>query len=346
VVGVGLVLLGSALAHPAGSQERPAERGVHPIALDGVLATPEVELSGLAWHGDQLVLLPQYPARHGDVLFALRRHRVEAYLDGDRDRPLHARPVPLVAPGLAEGVEGFEGFEAIAFAGRDAYLAVEATARDRTTGWLVRGRVEDDLARVIVDVEGRVPLRPQTRIENLGYEALVVGPSGVTALYEANGAVNSDPVALAFDRTLDGHAERRMDRLEYRLTDATRADAAGRFWVTNYLWPGTEWTVGVCPLTRRWGRGASHARAPSVERLVELHLREDRVALTDTPPVQLALEHGGRSRNWEGIARLGSRGLLLVTDEHPRSMLAFVARAAEGARGLTAPRPAGARASD
>jgi hypothetical protein len=31
-----------------------------------------------------------------------------------------------------------------------------------------------------------------------------------------------------------------------------------------------------------------------------------------------------KSRNWEGLARLDKKGFLMIVDEHPRTILAFV----------------------
>lgn len=47
--------------------------------------------------------------------------------------------------------------------------------------------------------------------------------------------------------------------------------------------------------------------------------------VTNTPPIQLQLIDGV-SRNWEGLVRLDERGFLLITDEFPETILAFVAK--------------------
>ncbi len=115
-----------------------------------------------------------------------------------------------------------------------------------------------------------------------------------------------------------------MPRVEYRLTDATEADRRGRFWVSNYHWPGAEWQTATCSLTERHGEGESHARCVTVERLVELAHTERGVEVTRTPPIQLQLVDDEHARNWEGLVRLPGRGFLLVTDEHPSTLLGFV----------------------
>ena len=112
--------------------------------------------------------------------------------------------------------------------------------------------------------------------------------------------------------------------IEYRVTDATTLDDRDRFWVINYHWPGAPWHTGACEITERYGQGASHARCRTVERLVELQRTAQGIQATDRAPVQLELLDDEHPRNWEGIVRLPGRGFLLVTDEHPTTIFAFV----------------------
>ncbi|MGD8794675.1 MAG: hypothetical protein PVF47_19150, partial [Anaerolineae bacterium] len=64
----------------------PAEVAVRPIPLAGPAAQAEAEFSGMAWYGEHLVLLPQYPGRFegGDdgALFTLPRAEIVAFLGG------------------------------------------------------------------------------------------------------------------------------------------------------------------------------------------------------------------------------------------------------------------------
>ena len=47
------------------------------------------------------------------------------------------------------------------------------------------------------------------------------------------------------------------------------------------------------------------------------------ISISNTKPIQLFLESDA-SRNWEAIARLDHKGLLIATDKHPRMMLGYV----------------------
>jgi hypothetical protein len=300
-----------------------------PIAIEGGPELPSAEISGLAWRGDELVLLPQYPARFGPdggALFVADRGALEDAVDHRSHRPVRVREVPLIARGLESALPDFDGYEAIAFAGDDVYLSVENRDHgDHVAAYLVRGHAEGTpLQRIVVDIAKRAPLRAQADLPNTGYEALVVVGPRVLALYEANGDVNPSPRVLAFDRELTPLPDLPLTHVEYRITDATASDAHGRFWVTNYHWPSAPWPAGVCQLTERYGQGETHARCRTVERLVELQATATGVNTTDRAPILLSLVDDEHARNWEGAVRLPGRGFLIMTDEHPASILAFV----------------------
>lgn len=301
----------------------PSEVPVTSLPLPAPLDTPEAELSGLAWWHDQLVLLPQEPVQVGGTLFAVSRDDVEAALDTSDAAPLPIRAIPFSGPSLDPEI--FDGFEAIVFDGDDVWLAAELHG-DRASGpvgRLFRGRVEGELEGIVIEPDG-VTLAPQTTLGNTAYEALVRQGDRLVAIYETNGEVNPAPRAPSFGRDLTPEGELSIAPVEYRITDATDMDRRGRFWVSNYHWPGAPWSPGTCQLTERYGEGESHARCRTVERIVELRIGPNGVEPTDRAPILLELLDAEHPRNWEGLVRLGDRGFLLVTDEHPQTILAFV----------------------
>jgi hypothetical protein len=200
-------------------------------------------------------------------------------------------------------VPGFEGFEALAFDGDHASLTVEATVEGHTTAYLAHG----DITPQGLTLSGEVVSLPTPRdLPNTGYEALVVSPEGVLAMYEANG-LDLAPTALRVGPS--GVTRVPFPAVDFRVTDATDLDGDGRFWVVNYLYPGDVFLL-------RGDAGPSR----SVEVILELELGPEGVRRTGRE-VPLAVEQ--RPRNWEGIARYRG-GLLLVTDLWPRTMLAWV----------------------
>lgn len=318
----------AAATAPAG---RPTERTPVPLPLAAPFDAAQVELSGLAWHGDTLILLPQYPDRVGGLL-ALPRQALLDVIEGRTTAALVPRKIPLDDGGLARTLPGFEGFEAIAIIGDQLYLTIERRrGPNDMVGALVAGALAADDSAARLDAPTRQDVPAQAPLDNLSDEAIAVFGDRLLTFYEANGAaVNAKPVAHLFDTAGGLRAAGTLPAatLEYRLTDATPADADGRFWVINYQFPGDAAKLKPAPdaLAARFGQGESHARCPQVERLVELRATAQGVALTETPPVQLTLLNCQTARNWEGLVVLPGRGFLLATDSFPGTILAFVPR--------------------
>jgi hypothetical protein len=313
-----------------------SEAPVTEIPLTGPVARPEAEVSGMAWYGDHLILLPQYPdfaIEEGDgAVFALPKEDLLAYLDGTRTDPLEPIPVLFVAPGLADQIIGFEGYEAITFLGDQAFLTIEAREASRASGmrgYLVSGRIAPDLGSLVLNTATVTEIASQPKMGNKSDEALLVAGDRLVTIYEVNGAaINASPVAHLFDMQLAPSGTIPFPNIEYRITDATVLDEEGRFWAINYFFPGdTKLRTDSDPLAERYGQGPTHAQFETVERLLEFEYSESGIGLADRPPLQLELPDsviGGLGRNWEGLVRLDDRGFLLVTDLFPETILAFV----------------------
>jgi hypothetical protein len=304
-----------------------AEAPVSLIRLGGAAANRRAEISGLAWFDEMLILLPQYPDFAGDgsnVLFALPRAQIEAYLDGADDVPLRPMTLAMDDAAVRDAVPGFGGYEAIAFRGEQVWLTIEAWAAVGSAGYLVQGRVDRDSATVRLDPATLLSIPVQSAKVNVSDEAIVLAGDSLFTLYELNGAaINPAPVAHRF--SLEGWALEPLPfpSIEYRITDATPVDENGRFWAINFFYPfeGLE-VVEPEPLAAQYGEGPTHARQVHVERLLEFAWDGTQISRVERPPVQLRLALLGR--NWEGIARLPGRGLLIVTDKYPTTVLGFV----------------------
>ena len=326
-----------AAATPEVARVQPAkvapapEVAVELIPLAGDAALDIAELSGLAWFGDQLVLLPQYPDRfesaHQGVLFAIARAELEARIEHTSEQPIEPARIELVAPGLFERIDGFEGFESIAFAGTRAYLTIEASGSGGMAGYLVRGDMDAGGTRLVIDTHTLADIPAATDLDNASDESVLVLGDRVLTLYEGNGAgVNPAPHAHVFDASLGALGTIPFPSIEYRVTDASDADAQQRFWVINYLFSGdrTKYRPAEDAIAARYGRGETHGRSESVERLLELQYTPAGITLVERPPIALRLQPG--DRNWEGLVRWSERGFLVVTDRFPETMLGYVPR--------------------
>ncbi len=314
------------------ARQSAREEPVVEIPLTGDIARQDAQISGLAWYGDDLIALPQlphdFPQGEDGTLFAIPRGDILDYLDGRRTEPLAARAMSFVAPRLRERIPGYDGFESIAFQGDRAYLTVEVWEGRHTHGLLLAGSMAPDLSALTVDTSRRVVIPAQADLGNMADEALVLVGGKLISFYEINGAnMNPRPVAHVYDEELQPLGTIPCPTLEYRITDATDADAQGRFWVSNFFFPGEREKIRPAPdaLAKLYGVGPTHQKSEVVERLVEMQYRDDAIVFTKTPVIQLQVGDTAHSRNWEGIVRLDGRGFLLMTDEYPRTILGFVA---------------------
>ncbi|HLE50650.1 MAG TPA: hypothetical protein VI755_01215 [Anaerolineales bacterium] len=290
----------------------------------------------MAWYGEYLILLPQFPSRFAQPgsdgsIYALPKAEIIAFLDGRHTTPLNPIAIPFLAPGLADLIYGFEGFEAIAFSGERAYFTIEAHSGAPMVAFLTTARISPDLSRMTLDTSTLVVLSPQTLLPNFSDETMFVSEEKAITIYEANGkSINANPVAHRFDPATFSLETIPFPNLEYRITDATDIDAAGRFWVINTFTPKDSWlATDTDPIAEKFGgktsgEETSLVKSGTVERLVELQYTQTGITLAGSPPIQLKLIEGEFLRNWEALARLDERGFLLMTDKHPRSIFAFV----------------------
>ncbi len=312
---------------PIDSQEQP----VLSLPLTGAIADRNAEISGMAWYGDYLVLLPQYPNFANDYqgegeVFVLPKADIIAFLDGVRREPLEPVAVPFIAPGLQDSLDGFEGYEAIGFDGNRVFITIEAQPEgEAPRGYLLKGNIAPDLSELTLDPSNLVEIAAQSASENKAEEALLITSNAIITIYEVHGAaLNPNPIVHVFDKNLLPAGTISMPNVEYRITDATGLDGSDQFWVINSFFPGdSDLLPATDPLAEQHGEGPSHSQSEIVERLVELQYSDSGITLTDEPPIQLQLEE--EARNWEGLVRLESRGFLLVTDKFPETILGFVA---------------------
>ncbi len=314
--------------------EEPAyfeETAVQSLPLGGVLADRHAEISGMAWYGDTLILLPQYPnfyleegeEGNGSV-FGIAKADLDAYLNGESCEPLNSVMIPFSAPEAFE-IEGFEGFESIAFDGDTAYLTIEVSGADGMYANLIAGSMAPDLSGLTLDTATMTKIETQSGVDNMSDETMLLVDGQIVTIHEANGvAVNPEPVAHVFNADLSEAGTIPLVNVEYRLTDATVLDENNNFWAINYFYPGEEVLLPeVDPIAETYGEGPTHAASAGVERLVEFNYSADGITMTDTAPIMLQLMADGNLRNWEGLVRY-ENGFLLATDKYPYTILGFV----------------------
>ena len=335
-------------ATPEAAPGTAPETAVTPIQISGPAAERDAEISGLVWYGDYLLLITENPFLYadGDVrgkFFALEKADILEYLfEGENTDPLNPIEVPIYGADIEDAVGGFEvafdGFEAAAvvpktnaFADDQIFLTIEADTVSEEDpsmrGYLVWGSILPNLSGIELRLDDYVAMPTQTEFNNMSYETVFATPDNhVVAMYEVNGATaNPQPVAVSVDLATGEASTIPVENVEFRVTDATTPSADGTFWVTNYFFPGEAFlAVESDPLFAQYGMGASQAAFGGYERLVQMQYSPTGITRVDQAPIQLLQTDESNGRNWEGVETLEDRGLLVVTDRFPETMLAFV----------------------
>lgn len=303
------------------------EQDVVSLPLAGPLADAKAEVSGLAWYEDNLILLPQYPNFSDEssdgFLYTLPKAEINAYLDGTSKTELEPKPIKLIAPGLADQISNFQGFESIGFSGSKVFLTIEAGDGTDMQGYLISGTISADLSQLELDTTKLTSIPTQAVSENHTDESILVLEDRVITFYEVIGeTIVADPVAHVFDFDLNSLGTIPMQNIEYRLTD-TAISSENEFWGINYFFPGdTDLLPSVDSISAKYGNGKSNADFDHVERLVKFEYSDDGITLAKAAPIPLVLTKD--ARNWEGLVVLDKRGFLLATDKFPSTILGFV----------------------
>ena len=281
----------------------------------------------MAWYGDLLILLPQYPGRFplGDAgsVFALHRSEILDFVQGKTSEPLRPFQIPFYAPGLEMSIRGFEGFEAIAIDGDRVFMTIEAHPNGMM-GYLVAGQIASDLSEIRLDTSRLSQIQPQTGIPNFSDEALLIFGSRLISIYEISGGLfNPNPIAHMFDFSLQLQDTLAFPDIPYRISDATSPDDSGRFWAINFTLRG-ERQATPSSGSLLDGFREELSQFETLERLVEFQFSESGIELSDTAPILLESTGSHQNSNWEAIARLDGFGFLIATDEHPDTILGFV----------------------
>ena len=312
-------------------QAPPKEASVQIIPVAGELSQPDAEISGMAWYGDLLLMLPQYPERYPSQsstssLFAATKSEILGYLDGRVSGSIKASRIPIYNANFVEDIPGYEGFEAIAINNDQVMLSIEANDGGVMRGFLIQGQIQVDGSSIKLDPGSLVEIPVPIQLFNASYETLVFSHGNALAFFEANGRdINPEPRVAVSDLDLEAFMQVSLNNIEYRITDATDIDSEGYFWVLNIFMPIEFWFyTNSDPLTIQYGRGETHRDNYHVERLLEFKYNDGQITLSKKPPLYLELIDDVNARNWEALVRLDDHGFLAMTDTYPETILAYI----------------------
>jgi len=266
------------------------------------------------------------PENMGGFLFSISKGEILNATKGDKELPITPKKTRFKTPDYSSLIKGFDGFEAIAFNGNKIYITIEAEHDGKMVSYLVWGKIDSKSLEVVINEKDLQTIKTPIQLNNISFESLLINDEDIIMIYEANGSnLRKNPTQTVFSHKSKNISQINFPNIEYRITDATRMDNNGRFWAINYFWPGDKKLLnpGKDNILNKVKQGSSHFKSDQIERLVEFQVNTGEISISDTKPIQLFLESDA-SRNWEAVARLDDKGLLIATDKYPRMILGFI----------------------
>lgn len=310
------------------------------IPLAPPLDQAKAQISGMTWCGDKLLLLPERPwfeleednqdpeNEIATFLYQLNRKQIDDYLTGRDPKPLLASKVSLEENGVRRKLKMFDGYEAIVCAGEKIWLSIETEIGEKVYETNIVGATlsaEGDKQKISIDPSTLHRIESQSGIDNYSDEALLIKNHNLISIHEANNTPRDLPSYATHINIKTGERTRLpFPAISFRITDVTELYDDGYFWGINYAWSGEQkWFTKADSLSEKYGLGETHKLEITVERLIQFRLRDEKIERVEQAPIQLQLSQED-GRNWEGIVRYSDKGLLLITDQHPRTLLGFV----------------------
>ena len=308
------------------STKQTVERTPTLLKIGGPMKNSDEEISGMDWYNDNLILLPE---NLNGYVFAIKKTELDSRINDNDTTTIFPEQIKFNTPNYKELVPGFDSFEAIAFRGYEVYLTIEIRFVDSMSCLLARGHIDEKTLEITVPEQNLTVIDVPTFVDNMSYESLVVDKNRVIAIFEANGdSLIKAPYALSINSSANDIKKYPLPPINYRIADATKIDKNNRFWVINYFFPGDLKVLKPSNdiLASKYGNGPSHSRSNRVERLIEYEIKNGKISLTKSAPIEIELEGEKTSRKWEALARYGNEGFLIATDKYPKpyTLLAFL----------------------
>ncbi len=290
------------------------------IELAGDLAERNFEASGMAWYKENLIILPQFPHKWDDkfdgAIYLIPKVRIEKFINGEDVNPILGEKIQFVAMGLDEiGKRKGSGYEAITFVDDTVFVSIESLSDDEPASYVVRGVIDLEKKRIVLDSNSKFKVKSQTNIHNMGEETILEFKKNIYTIHEANGVnVNKLPYATKIDFNLCSADKFPFPNIEYRITDATHVDSNGIFYAINYFYPG-EFKKLKPNLNEM-------EREKAIEQILEFQIMNNKIERTFRKAIDISNPKSKNGRNWEGIVKFNN-GFLLITDMFPETILGY-----------------------
>lgn len=311
-----------------------AQPVVKDIPLPATMAHANNEYSSMAIWNDEILLVPQYPAKY---IYSLNKTGISNFTAGSSFSNDISKTYRFVHwYEVIAKIANYEGVEATTIIDNSIYFSIETT--NPTDCYVVKGKIaeSDGKAFIVMDTTKLLALKkPLTKqgklIDNAGFESMVYdGKGSIIAMYEYNRAdVDGGPFAYKFDTSLNKTSLKKVPfgtPLPYRLTDAVTT-AQGQILAMNYNWNGDKQYHSAGEMVNCSGNVQKDVSKTCYSRVIELEINNTitykEILQTECTGVESQLTRKSMGcYNWEGIVPF-ENGVLVITDQYPGSYLRY-----------------------
>ena len=296
---------------------------IKPILLKGKITNPKEEISGLDWYKNDLILLPE---NLNGYVYIIPKKEIIQSLSTDNPNPILPLKNKFKTPNYSLLINGFEGFESIAFYDDKFIITIEAEEEKIMKSYMAWGKISPETLNMTITKDNLIEIKTPIQVKNMTYESALIYKNDVILFYEANGKNLQKSVFQPKISLINNSITYlKYPNIEYRITDVTSTDEKNRFWAINYFWPGDKKYLNPAKdkINENYDLNHNNKNSETIERLIEFEISKNKINLTNKKPIQLKL-NDENSRNWEGIVRLDQKGFIIATDKYPQMILAFV----------------------
>ena len=242
-----------------------------------------------------MLVLPQYPSRFNpdtSKIFFIEKSEINNFIDGKSQGPINYGFFSIDISGIEKFFSLGSGFESLTVNNNYIFLTIEYMEKGSTRSILIKGEIDSLENRIILDKSSITEINHKLSLYNISDESILYFDDKIIPIFEVYGYnINSHPKVPVFSTGFDLISEWKFPTVEYRITDATSVDDSGRFWAINYFYPGDNDKLNPAKdnLFEKYGIGESHKNYDPVERIVEFQIVNNKIIISQNPPLYIKL---------------------------------------------------------
>ena len=136
------------------------------------------------WYKEHLFLLPE---NQNNYLYVIPKEKIYKSLESSSKIKILPRKNNFIAPDYKRSIEGFEGFESIAFHNDNFFITIEAKTGNLMKSYIIWGKIDPKSFTMKSKERNILEIKTPVQIKNMTYESALIYNDVVIFLYEANG---------------------------------------------------------------------------------------------------------------------------------------------------------------